>query len=384
MYEMKKNTFTTIIGALALLAVLLLILCVGNNAKKSTEIETLTAALNEKSGEVETLNEKIAGLDSQIEQMTNDTAEKDSRIEALTSEAAEKDSQIEALTSEAAEKDSQIEALTSEAAEKDGQIEKLTSDTVEKDGRIEALEAEIDSRLTETETLSADMENKLIEIENLKENSASLTEQIDALTAEIENRAAETEQLSADAEEKSEEIEALRAEVEEKQQEIEILNDRITSFEGNNGNAPAVPENYPGKYDATKYFLQAMSEDGIQYSYSEDKNGDDRITSVWTLSNLSATVNVYISDNNRVSFRIWNLIDCAEENILDVMVRCNYINSEYKYVNFFLDNSDNSVTVKQDLLFSDAQEAGAAGYRMFNLMLDIADECDDLLAPFAK
>ena len=338
---MKKNTAISVISILAVVAIVFCALYFSGKAKSGQTIKELSTTVSENT--------------EQIEKMTEEIEEKDGQIETVTARAAEKEQQVEALTKELEERTAETERLAEETAENAEVIAELQAGTV--------------AMTTEIEGLREDVAAKAGEIEGLKEDVAA--------------KAGEIDNIKSDLNAKEEEISELKADMESKQEELDILTGKVEEYEKNAGAQEPVPTGVEGKYDATKFLRKALDDNGVKYRYYVDSDGYDRITSVWDLDLLELTVDIFIEDENHISFRVWDMIQYSDDNILNVMVRCNAINRDYKYASFYMESEDNSVTVSEDMILSDPSDAQVSGYRVFRVLIDILDDAEDILAPYA-
>ncbi|MCR5136250.1 MAG: YbjN domain-containing protein [Oscillospiraceae bacterium] len=380
---MKKSLALTMISILALLAIVFCALYFSSNAKSGRAIEELNAAVGEKTEQVEALTSEIEEKAAETEKLTEEAAEHAAAIVELREGADAMNTEIEGLTADVEAKAGEIDSLKADVAAKGDEISGLKADVAAKDDEISGLKADVAARDDEISGLKADVASKSREIEELEANAEALSGTIEELNATVTDKTAEIERLTAEATESSEEIAALKTEAESRQEEITILTARVEEYENQAGQQDTVPADVEGKYDVTRFLRKALNENGVKYSYYVDNNGNDCISSSWTLNYLTAVVKIFIPDDNHIDFRVWNLIDFTDDNILNVMVRCNALNSEYRYAKFFLDNSDNSVSVYADLVLSEPSDAQVAGYSTFSSLIDILIEAEDILAPYA-
>lgn len=108
------------------------------------------------------------------------------------------------------------------------------------------------------------------------------------------------------------------------------------------------------QYSSTQDFLDALDASGIDYTnqgvYEETEDelvriehDEDGVSYVILCS--------FDKKEDRSDFFIWNLIDFDAANRDDVLYICNDLNLSYKYVKFYVDDSDNSVTAYTDLIY---------------------------------
>ena len=327
----------------------------------------------------------VTRLTEEIKTLNETVVVKDTEIESLTTESADKGSEIEALTADVESKAGEIETLTAGVADRDAQIESLTADVADRDAQIETLTADVDNKAGEIETLTADVAGKAEEIETLTASIADKDTQIESLTADVADRDAQIETLTTDVESKAGEIETLQSQVQQKDTEIEELSADIERYQKAGTTAPAVPEDVPGTYTATKYFIKALKDHDIKYTYHGlNQSDNDRITSRWTIAGRTVELTIIIPPTEDIfNIYAWNLIDFDPSNRSAVLQACNEENFNWKFTCFYVDDNDNSVTVSANMPLSESQDTGTAGYDLFDRFLSILEDALPNFIPFA-
>ena len=115
--------------------------------------------------------------------------------------------------------------------------------------------------------------------------------------------------------------------------------------------ALAVPNNV--QYSATRRFLELLDEKEIDYTYTGvDSDNRDRITMKFEENDILISMLLFFyDDNEHCGMRVWNLIDFNASDLEEMYKVCNGLNTSYKYVTFYVDENDNSITVSEDLIF---------------------------------
>lgn len=106
------------------------------------------------------------------------------------------------------------------------------------------------------------------------------------------------------------------------------------------------------KYENTRAFLELLDANDIMYTLiGVDDDGDEKVT----IDNRSDaipkgyTIRLFFSEeNDEVSLRVWNLVDFDADNLGLVLKAVNQANYDYKYVRFYVDESDYSITASID------------------------------------
>ena len=92
-----------------------------------------------------------------------------------------------------------------------------------------------------------------------------------------------------------------------------------------------------------------------------DSDGDDVLYIDYTdeENNISYTFRLFFDDDLGHCFiRVWYLFNVSSANLTDMMHACNTANCSYKYAKFYVDESDNTVSVDMDLIFNEDDDMG--------------------------
>ena len=151
---------------------------------------------------------------------------------------------------------------------------------------------------------------------------------------------------------------------------------------GMTSSALAVPENV--SYDTTKAFLEVLDSEDVKYTYEGIGDSGEQVRVAFNLDDGSCVIKFYFNeDNQHCSIRVWNLIDFDESDLSRMYKVCSRINSDYKYTTFYVDESDNSITVSMDLILLGDGAASICDEALYHVA-SICNEAMASLAPYRK
>ena len=130
------------------------------------------------------------------------------------------------------------------------------------------------------------------------------------------------------------------------------------------------------RYATTQNFLNYLDNRGITYTLKGlDSDDDEVVTIEYTGNNKSSIETRWYFDNDpvRVEVKVWYVIKYSVKDYYYVLEAVNQINSDYRYVKFFADISDNSVTAQFDMPIS-ANNAGEMCYDVLRRMINLIDD----------
>lgn len=110
------------------------------------------------------------------------------------------------------------------------------------------------------------------------------------------------------------------------------------------------------QYKSTQAFVATLDEKDISYTVvGVDPDEDEHVRVSNTDDNdFSYTINLYFDPNEEnCSVRVWNIISYSDADYAKVLRTCNALNYKYKYIRFYADESDNTVTASIDLIYRD-------------------------------
>lgn len=113
-------------------------------------------------------------------------------------------------------------------------------------------------------------------------------------------------------------------------------------------------------YDATKSFIAVLDEENLVYTFKgKSENGDEHILLENENENFAYEINVFFDeDNDCASVYVWYIIEFADADYADILYAVNELNYSYKYVRFYVDESDNTVTCAMNIILQDTGDAG--------------------------
>ena len=85
-----------------------------------------------------------------------------------------------------------------------------------------------------------------------------------------------------------------------------------------------------------------------------------------------------------MNIRCWNLIDYSAGNHDAVVKICDQLNAKWKWICFYTDTSDYSVTASMDQELVDDPSMGAAMWEAFSDLDSVLAAAYDDLLPYAK
>lgn len=141
------------------------------------------------------------------------------------------------------------------------------------------------------------------------------------------------------------------------------------------------------QYPTTQAFMDALNKRDVKYTYvGVDSDGDEKITVEFVGEYKdSIYVNLFFGeDYDVVNMRIWNLIDFDEADYEKVLDACNELHSSYKFVTFYVDKIDWSVTARVDMPIRECDECGEICVDGLSYLVQIADSGYDTLKAFEK
>ena len=155
-------------------------------------------------------------------------------------------------------------------------------------------------------------------------------------------------------------------------------------------------ENLSGITDATyttaKRYIQILKEKELTYSTYPAESDDDydqidlkfNVTSEGGKDFSYRGSAFFRSKNDRMSLRVFNLIDFEESDLNQVLRVCSQLNNRYLWVKFFVDESDFSVTASYDLPLQNASSDMETMWDAYDNLHSIVKLAYDDLVIYAK
>ena len=130
------------------------------------------------------------------------------------------------------------------------------------------------------------------------------------------------------------------------------------------------------QYANTRSFLGELDTYEIRYTLEGVDSDNNEIVHIKNKGDYySYTIHYYFSeDNESVSIRIWNLIDFDSSDMDKVYLAVSQLNKTYKWVKFYADEIDNSVTLSADMI---VRRNSGTGDIVLEMTLRIASILDD-------
>ena len=148
----------------------------------------------------------------------------------------------------------------------------------------------------------------------------------------------------------------------------------------------ALAENPAPTFNSTKTVLALLDAKGINYTlYGLDEDGDELVI-VPNTDDVGIKYDLYcFFDQNEENcfIYVWNLMTYDDADFLPVLMACNQLNEDYRYVTFTADTSDNTVTVTIDLIFRD-NDVDQIFWEGVLHVVNIIHSAYPTLAPYAK
>ena len=138
-------------------------------------------------------------------------------------------------------------------------------------------------------------------------------------------------------------------------------------------------------YSSTRDFLTVLDNESIRYSYDGINNdNDERVKVSYSLDDTKITVICFFKEDTKsCSMRVWNFIDYEASDANQVIQTLDQLNSKYRWVKFYSDASDNSVTVSLDAVFRN-NDVGEICRECLRHIVNICDDCYTILKPYNK
>lgn len=136
------------------------------------------------------------------------------------------------------------------------------------------------------------------------------------------------------------------------------------------------------QYASTKSFLTLMDALSIKYMVGGMDSSNNELV---VISNSDSELNFeytvaffFDSDEAHCSIRVWEIISFADVDFAKVLRTVNSLNTKFKYVKFYVDEDDNTVTASMDLIYT-AETAGQVVMEgMLRAMSILEDSYPDL------
>ena len=123
-----------------------------------------------------------------------------------------------------------------------------------------------------------------------------------------------------------------------------------------------------------KSFIDKLDEKELKYEHSEDEDGSERVRIGFKTDNAqNVRLNYFFDENDMtVNIKVFSLAEVPVDKLMDMYVLMNQLNSEYRWVTFYLDE-DNEVTISGDAVVEETT-AGDELYQLAGRFLNIIDD----------
>lgn len=123
-----------------------------------------------------------------------------------------------------------------------------------------------------------------------------------------------------------------------------------------------------------KSFIDKLDEKELKYEHSEDEDGSERVRISFKTDNAqNVRLNYFFDENDMtVNIKVFSLAEVPVDKLMDMYVLLNQLNSEYRWVTFYLDE-DNEVTISGDAVVEE-NTAGDELYQLAGRFLNIIDD----------
>ncbi|MBP5231584.1 MAG: YbjN domain-containing protein [Clostridia bacterium] len=123
-----------------------------------------------------------------------------------------------------------------------------------------------------------------------------------------------------------------------------------------------------------KSFIDKLDEKELKYEHSEDEDGSERVRISFKTDNAqNVRLNYFFDENDMtVNIKVFSLAEVPVDKLMDMYVLMNQLNSEYRWVTFYLDE-DNEVTISGDAVVEE-NTAGDELYQLAGRFLNIIDD----------
>lgn len=129
-------------------------------------------------------------------------------------------------------------------------------------------------------------------------------------------------------------------------------------------------------YSSTRSFVSELDKENKIYTVlGISEQGNELIEYKTTLDNgQEITVVIAFDDSmENCAMYIWNLITFKDQDFSKVLRTVNSINAEYRFASFYVDESDNTVTVQADAIFR-VYDVGEICHELLSRMINIVND----------
>ena len=137
-------------------------------------------------------------------------------------------------------------------------------------------------------------------------------------------------------------------------------------------------------YACTGAFVGALEAAGCEYVLGGvDEDGDELVITAFDMEGVRVELRFYFSANGENAYiRVWNVINYDLANWQNVVQVIDGINGDYRFVRFYTDDYDNSVTAALDLIYR-GSDVGEICMEALYYLVNIIEDAYPLLLPYA-
>lgn len=138
-------------------------------------------------------------------------------------------------------------------------------------------------------------------------------------------------------------------------------------------------------YATTQMVLDTLDEADFNYDYAvlNDDAGSEIIMVPMGSSENPIDIYLIFRDGESIGIRVWDIIAFEDADMVNVLMACNTLNADYKFVNFYVDTSDNTVTCKMDIIHRESN-VGDIVFEATLRMANIIQDGFEVLSPYQR
>lgn len=123
---------------------------------------------------------------------------------------------------------------------------------------------------------------------------------------------------------------------------------------------------------AAKMVAAYFDSKDLRYSVSGDDEEIIEVGMSTDYTNVRVKL-IFGEDCTDVGLRAYDIAKIPEEKIIDSIICCNQLNSKYRWVKFYFEQDDRTITVSEDAVI-DLETAGAECFELFLRMVGIIEK----------
>ncbi len=140
------------------------------------------------------------------------------------------------------------------------------------------------------------------------------------------------------------------------------------------------------EYANTQAFCDLMDAEEIEYTWYGTDDEDDEVVILESSGDGIGDYDIYLyfyEDESSASMacRVWEVITYDPARFSEVVEACNTLNASWRYITFYADTNDNTVTVSFDVVTVGGSAAQTC-YGMISRLVSILEKAYPDLAPY--